>query len=472
MSKKCEWKFIMASDAQYEWTPENDEINHMNGFGANDAYKNDAKTYAQKQVSSFKLYKELAIENNCEFKGVMMNGDLVDFNENKAGDRDVDYFRKYYEKEISPFFVGLGNHDYENNVNKTYQNRGATDMVKCIRRNIFEKNHGKIVGCQFLKLDDFDTGLANEQTRFWGSYSYVIEVDDVRIIQLNNSPHYTNEWSSYETHSDNRRFPCTIINSLRWLEVQLYKAAEKNKAVIVCMHKPYTKWAKNFGKDKKKQKKENELASKNVAEFQKLIKKYKVSAVFWGHVHDHIGYDMEIDNIPHFSCGSTSQRKYLGLHFSYEKQDGSHEGTMYVSRINSDDGNVTFMDAEKKEMEYSVKLRFNTIESCGIEKEPQMEKYIIFDQDAPLVARCYVEYTLNGKKKKVNSGKKAKNSKHIFILPADSKKIKITAKYLNWYFSWKTIFKNKSEVNCAYLVTGPAGSQKWEIKREHNDEWF
>lgn len=101
-----------------------------------------------------------------------------------------------------------------------------------------------------------------------------------------------------------------------------------------------------------------------------------------------------------------------------------------------------------------------------------MEKYIIFDQDATLVARCYVEYTLNGKKKKVNSGKKAKNSKHIFILPADSKKIKITAKYLNWYFSWKTIFKDESEVNCTYRVTGPAGDQKWKIKHEHKDEWF
>lgn len=470
MADKKGWNFIMASDAQYEWTPAQDK--HMNEYGDYAPYKGDPKTYAKKQVESFKEYKRIVEASKRDFKGIMMNGDLVDANESKTGKRDVDYFREIYENAISPFFVGLGNHDYENYVNDTYQNRGATDMVKCIRRNIYEHNPSYIKGAQFLKVDDFDTGLANYQTRYWGSYSYVIELDDVWIIQLNNSPHYTNEWSSYETATDNRRFPCTIINSLRWLEVQLYKAAEKNKAVIVCMHKPYTEWAKDFGKDKKKQKKEDELAAENVAAFQNLIEKYKVSAVFWGHVHDHIGYDMEIKNIPHFSCGSTSQRKYLGLHFSYEKQDGSHEGTMYVSRINSDDGNVTFMDTEKKEKEYSVKLRFNTIESCGIDKKPQMEKYIIFDQDATLVARCYVEYTLNGKKKKVNSGKKAKDSKHIFILPADSKKIKITAKYLNWYFSWKTIFKDESEVNCTYRVTGPAGDQKWKIKHEHKDEWF
>lgn len=58
-----------------------------------------------------------------KIRSIMFNGDIVAFNSYGSG--TLINFRKYYNKIKVPFYIGLGNHDYDNNVDQTFENRGA-----------------------------------------------------------------------------------------------------------------------------------------------------------------------------------------------------------------------------------------------------------------------------------------------------------------------------------------------------------
>lgn len=99
-----------------------------------------------------------------------------------------------------------------------------------------------------------------------------------------------------------------LRDSLDWLEQDLKAARERGQIIILNMHKP--RW---------------DGSAKQLSRFSKMIKDYKVTAVFAGHFHWFSGQyksvSSEFGDVPLFLSGAASQRTYLIASFSKERDE-------------------------------------------------------------------------------------------------------------------------------------------------------
>lgn len=455
MAKKNHWNFIMASDPQFPWTAKTDDTDEKDW-----PYKEDDPVlYAKNQTASMIT---LIDDENMNVKGVMFNGDLVAFNAYPFS--DIDNFQKYYTdvlKEKVPVYLGLGNHDYENNVHDTFEERGPTQMVSLAYDSLEEENVKKtITGKQFLQVADHDGTL---QTRFRGSFAYSFEINGVRFIQLNNYPSYTNSWNGFNSEKA-REYNCAVSSSMYWLERELGKARNDGLPIIVCMHYPPT-----IG-----------MNDDDENHFCRLMYKYEVSAVFCGHFHTLLGKQGVIkkpdeyshhDDIYYFHCGSTSQATYLMLDF-YDgtTDDGKEVKYMRVNEISSvaidGQGAYTILNPEKEEDPDLFELIATTPETPYT--LVKSEQAIICWNKGAYVAQFTGKYTDSaGKEQDLSSGNKPVNSKHVFILPANSELNSLKGK-AKW---GETIFSGKTQTNCTYKVGGTSLITNWETTTDFSDDW-
>ena len=198
-------------------------------------------------------------------------------------------------------FLGLGNHDYQNNVDDCYLNHCASRMTKFMI-NFYNVNRFKPYYLDYpfdyrsRKFYKFPAHRYSHQ----GSLSYSWDIGEIHFVQLHNYPSYHKTWKAlYNTF--------TINPSYEWLKKDLTKAAKKNKKIIINMHSH-----QHAMQDKK---------------FLKIIKNYNVSAIFAGHLHSKVGkvnfpsacQDTELD-VPCFLSGAAVYRSILTVRFIDGKQ--------------------------------------------------------------------------------------------------------------------------------------------------------
>lgn len=403
--------FIMASDAQYPWVYDDDKRMGKHGEWAEDIKKPDYKNadeYAEKQVSSFKKVIEDK-KNSIPVKGIMMNGDMVSYNPFNKG--EMNQFNTLYCQSITdvPFFTGLGNHDYQNNINDTFENRGASGMVEYHVNKIKNLRSNKKdlqFNCDFHVIDDYGEGSL--RTTFFGSMSYSFNIEDIHFIQLNNFPGYENKWGGYNSGKA-RRFNVDIRDGYEWLANDLHKARENGYAIVVCAHRPASGW-------------------KKPDRINELFKKYDVNVVFVGH--EHKGWGPERNNnfpdVEFYYCGATSQCHYLLLTF----EDGTKDGVkkLTVEGIYSKDG-----DCEVRKSK-SLELR---AEKKKLPSEATMpEGYVIFKNTKGVyVAKGILQYTdEKGKTKRIETDSLALGNAEIIQIPKNCSDFKASGKYygLGW----------------------------------------
>jgi len=280
---------VFASDPQYPWTDRTDS-----GQAESDEdFEKRAKWLVDSQFASI-----------VEFRGkmggqaevpLMINGDITAF----GHPYQISYMKSALKKYFgSDYLYGLGNHDYQNNVDDCLGNRCAVNSVV----EYHEHHAGKV--------DDFDVRVTGGGfgKQYDGSLAYSKNIGQVHLVQLNNEP-------TYEVQLKHPLHDMKISQSLDWLEKDLRVARAQGYAIIINMHKP-DDW---------------EGDAQQWQRFQDMIEKYEVTAIFAGHYHTRGGSRKWWGNVPVFLSGGTSQQTYLTASFT---EDGKQ---MHVNLVENNE---------------------------------------------------------------------------------------------------------------------------------------
>lgn len=237
--------YAITSDPQYARTP--------NGVDQEEQAK--PAIYNQYQVLN-----SLKSTYGDAFKGTIVNGDITDF----GHDWQWSEMKKALGTLNHDYWYGLGNHDYENNVNDCFTNNCAVRSIRELtnnlksRKNINAIDYNVISGYSFPSLS----------TNYIGSFSYSFDMSGIRFIQLNNYAEYTKKFSGFSM-KDARKYTVKVTPSVDWLEQQLADARKQGKAVILLSH------IKNMG-----------AAGSRLQQMTAKNSDYDITAIFNGHTHE------------------------------------------------------------------------------------------------------------------------------------------------------------------------------------------
>ena len=414
---------IMASDPQWDWTYNTDAGVAEPDRSARQAL---ATTLNNNHINvANDLYRQYP-----KMKGIIINGDLT---EGGHGPQ-LDKFKELYSKLTMKAYYGLGNHDYANYVDDTWENRSANGMVD------FMVDHIKSNGAS-----SYDVKVSNSYefpenvTTTTGSLAYSWDIDNVHFVQLQNFPTYQRTWSSFVSNEARRR-TYEITHALNWLEGDLAKARNAGKVIVLNFHDLAEHWSDSWVKD----------ASSLKTRFVNMLNTYNVGAIFVGHLHSNLGRSSNFggSSTPVFFCGSASQSKYLLVNFNGTRMTVYKVSTKDGKAAISTDGSYTLSDAKP----------VNPV-------QPKQDGYVTFFNEAGYVARYTLTYTLNGQTKKHETGNIALGNKRRYTIPADATNIKVKGEGqtgLVWE-PWKTTFEKSysSPPTVCFKSYGTTLSQKW-----------
>ncbi|QZA96323.1 metallophosphoesterase [Pseudomonas mandelii] len=270
---------IFASDTQYPWT---DKLDRREPESDAD-FNTRSKWLVETQFASIADFRKNHAQSHVP---LMINGDITAFGHGWQRSYMNSMLKKYFNGD---FLYGLGNHDYENNVDDCFSNNCAAGSIV-----EFKEHHEN-------KVDNFDLKITgNFLSRLYsGSLAYSKNIGDVHMVQLNNEPTYATKIA----HALN---PTTfdITSTLDWLENDLRVARTQGYAIIINMHKPLEMMGN----------------SEQEWRFYQMIRKYEVTAIFAGHLHDQGGDAYEVNGVPMYLSGATSQQTYLVASFSEDRK--------------------------------------------------------------------------------------------------------------------------------------------------------
>ncbi len=213
---------------------------------------------------------------------IFLNGDVTEFGHGLEWGT-----MKARLAAMHPTYFGLGNHDYDNNVDDCANNGCARDSLDFL----YEK-----IGVWDVDAKHVDF-LRN---RYTGSYSYSKTFGDITFIQLNNHYNYSVSFSTgigTKTYYD-------ITPSLRWLEGEMARANDNGKLIVINMHRPPGDSTYGTAADREK--------------FYSLVKQYKALAIFQGHTHS-AGKKASIGITPVFDSGASFMKTFLTAEADKEK---------------------------------------------------------------------------------------------------------------------------------------------------------
>jgi len=267
---------VMTSDPQYPWTDKEEDK------GGNEKKLSAAYIHAQyRDVNSFRAsHPALDIP-------VYVNGDITAYGHGSELSFMKRRFEEYFNNKV---YLGLGNHDYQNNVGNCANNGCARDSILK-----YLKMTGSLI--KSVNIDVKTTSGAGVGTIYEGSLAHSEWHNNLHVVQTNNSPVYTTSFESGVKYFDKLKF--NIRSSLGFIDDKMAFASSWGKVNILVTHKPNS-W-KNF-------------SAADAEAFRAMMKKHKVAAVFAGHLHaghgiyNNPGY---FGDTPVFLSGSASYETYL-----------------------------------------------------------------------------------------------------------------------------------------------------------------
>lgn len=276
---------IVTSDPQYPWTDLTDR-----GSPESDSDRDRrSEALITEQYRSIAAYRAA---RPGEAIPVFINGDLTAYGH--GNQRSV--MARLLPILGDNVHLGLGNHDYENNIRK--DNGSGCANNGCARDSI-----GDLVRHVTAKASkiafDYSITPGVFTTLYQGSLAYAVNArgfDRVLNIQLNNYPDYQ---VTFETTEGLGKGRYEIDSSLSWLDHLIQTQLEKPPFGdwtdrdydfgIIHMHDP----------------------TKFNGDFARMVINADIAAVFAGHLHRNMGRYGSFGDVPVFLSGSASQRTYL-----------------------------------------------------------------------------------------------------------------------------------------------------------------
>lgn len=281
---------VFTSDPQYPWTESSDR-----GRDETTSDKEQrSKWLIETQYSDVASFRRNHSIDPAHIP-VMVNGDMTAFGHGYQRDMT----RSILDNQLGGVYdYGLGNHDYENNVDDCFLNNCAAGSVVDFK--------DRYLG----KLTTLDVRISDEGTvkkGVFGSLAYSRDFGDVHIVQLHNEPTYTTAFTAWDWGVPTSY---QVSESLDWLEEDLKRARESAKIILLNMHKP-DRW---------------KGTAEQIARFKAIIERYKVTAVFAGHLHtepgSYYGWSKRdyFGDVPVFLSGGASNQTYLIADMSADRK--------------------------------------------------------------------------------------------------------------------------------------------------------
>ncbi len=295
--------FTMAfmSDPQYPWSCIN--------FGESCSNTTKATIDNYRRMNSLNhMAEEYGIS---KFAGVVINGDLTSY----GHPWQLYEYRKFYENDDTNagvrggnVYPGLGNHDYENNIDDCWRNRCASWMMHYMMDHVATLNP--------ISFDYKQSDFLLHSRTYSGSFGYSWDIGDIHFVQMNNYPRYKTNWYGYSFTSA-RTESFNIEPSISWLDQDLSLASQRGKYIVLNYHRPENESKHGLSYTY------NRPDIANDPEYEGILKKYKVSAIFAGHHHREIGTFTTYNNLhgkgehlPIFLGGSVPASRYLITSFN------------------------------------------------------------------------------------------------------------------------------------------------------------
>uniref|UniRef100_A0A7E4W4K2 Metallophos domain-containing protein n=1 Tax=Panagrellus redivivus TaxID=6233 RepID=A0A7E4W4K2_PANRE len=248
-------------------------------------------------------------------KALIMNGDLTNF----GHARELIKFKEEWMTLPMYLLAGLGNHDYENNVDDCIANQCANNMLYW-----FVRKYAPSVG---LALD-YTSDERFFKTTYKGSFAYAKTLCTenqetcVRVIQLNNRPDYTTSIQSASQWE--------VQSSLQWLKQELEMTnTNRTWPVLINLHNLESKVEKRLKAILRLwlNSAENSSATRKVAVFHAhLHEKHEHRVVCVGGV-----------TVPFIFVGSVPNNRYTTIKFT------DAEAKMFFMRSNIDNATSTIV---------------------------------------------------------------------------------------------------------------------------------
>lgn len=282
---------IFTSDPQYPWTESSDH-----GWEESTSEKERRSQWLiETQYSDVANFRRNFSPVAAAIP-VMINGDMTAFGHGNQRSTVNALLEKKLGKDYD---YGLGNHDYENNVNDCQfpENNCAAGSILDLK----ERYWGKVASFDLAAREEGGSKV------FYGSLAYSRVMGDIHLTQLNNEPTYS---VSFSSGFPLNRVRYEITDALDWLERDLQRARSAGRIIILNMHKP-DRWK---GSDQQ------------IARFKAMIERYNVTAVFAGHLHNdpgrYFGWNREdyFGDVPVFLSGGASNQTYLIVDVAPDRQ--------------------------------------------------------------------------------------------------------------------------------------------------------
>lgn len=261
-----------------------------------------------------------ALHREKSFAFGIINGDLTEFG--RRSQRES--FRSLFAPSPLGFntYVGLGNHDYQNNVGDCAEPSNSDySMNACARGMVFDMHYRIEEYRGYATSGNFEY----DSTEYSGSKAYSWEYGNFHFVQLQNYPTYhvtLDHWAAATIE---------VTSSLHWLERNLIRARNQNKKIILNFHDGNQHFP-------------NKSSQEELNLFKDWIEYYKVSAVFVGHTHN-VGQDNRyggspiFGNIPVYNSGALFKGDYLlveikGTEFSISVYNGLSGSPQFIEKWN------------------------------------------------------------------------------------------------------------------------------------------
>jgi len=192
----------------------------------------------------------------------IMNGDVTEFGRSDSWNNVI----SVYGNLRFPYYFGLGNHDYQNNVGDCTHPDFRFDSNGCAMNSVSRMDYE--LGLYANRLSNFSKDWVRTSSAHWsGSMSYSWDYNGVHFVQLQNYPTYRVELTSWTARY------IWIDRSLSWLHEDMRLARLRGMSAIIV----------NFHQD-------NDFFSRTatVAErlqFRAIMNTYTPLAIFVGHQH-------------------------------------------------------------------------------------------------------------------------------------------------------------------------------------------
>lgn len=214
--------------------------------------KSDWESYNKKTASSLQ-----SLEREKNFAFGIINGDITEYGRMETRRS----FDEVYSSSLkTQLLIGLGNHDYANNVDDCIEPDNFDFSTNACARGAFFDLIKRMKQYKSY-LSDFSSDYSEATKTGSGSYSW--DKGDIHYVQLQNYPTYNVELDHYVNATIH------VKKSIDWLENDLKSAFTRGKATVLNYHDDYEDF-------------KNKTTSEERIRLERMIKENNVIAIFLG----------------------------------------------------------------------------------------------------------------------------------------------------------------------------------------------